>query len=194
LQPPEAPRRFRLRLDVYPPPQVLQTDGRLCHFVLASRVVEGVATQQGPIAPPALPGFIATADPSATLSPSAHFPVAPVIGPTQLPAISQPGRGGFLQLLCLSLPLCRRFHPAEVDQPHRSDFGGPCCLRPSVAGSAFGATQFRGHIRVHFRYGPMTRTFPYGRLVDRLQSIGFPPPCYPSYGAPDFYPGRFISC
>src|ERR1022692_4585776 len=40
--------------------------------------------QQGPFAPPALPGFIATADPSATLSPSAHFPGSPVIGPTLL--------------------------------------------------------------------------------------------------------------
>ena len=40
--------------------------------------------QQGPFAPPALPGFIAIADPSATLSPSAHFPGSPVIGPTLL--------------------------------------------------------------------------------------------------------------
>ena len=40
--------------------------------------------QQGPFAPPALPGFTATADPSATLSPSAHFPGSPVIGPTLL--------------------------------------------------------------------------------------------------------------
>ena len=28
-------------------------------------------------------------------------------------------------------------------------------------------------------------------LVDRLQSLGFPPPCYPNYGAPDFCPDRF---
>src|SRR5262245_26988504 len=63
-------------------------------FVISSlpfRVVGGVTTQQGPIAPPALPGFVTTADPSATLSPSVHFPVSPVIGPTLLPAISRPG-------------------------------------------------------------------------------------------------------
>src|SRR5215468_1765356 len=40
--------------------------------------------QQGPFAPPALPGFIAIADPSATLPPSAHFPGSPVIVPTLL--------------------------------------------------------------------------------------------------------------
>src|ERR1019366_95096 len=40
--------------------------------------------QQGPFAPPALPGILATADPSATLSPSVHFPGSPVIGPTLL--------------------------------------------------------------------------------------------------------------
>src|SRR5262249_1733568 len=35
---------------------------------------------------------------------------------------------------------------------------------------------------------------PKGDLVDRLQSLGFPPPCYPNYGAPDSCPSRFISC
>ena len=75
---------FSLRLDVYPPPQVLQTARRLCHLVLAFHVVRGVTTQQGPFAPPALPGFPARTDPSATLSPSAHFPGSPVIGPTLL--------------------------------------------------------------------------------------------------------------
>src|SRR5262245_24290107 len=40
--------------------------------------------QQGPFAPPALPGFLGHADPSATLSPSAHFPGSPLIGPTLL--------------------------------------------------------------------------------------------------------------
>jgi hypothetical protein len=41
--------------------------------------------------------------------------------------------------------------------PCRSDFGTPCCLHPTVAGSALGATHFRGHIHVHCRYGPVTR-------------------------------------
>ena len=105
-----------------------------------------------------------------------------------------PGRGGFLQLLGMSLPPCCRFHPAEVKEPHRSDFDSPCCLRPTVVGSAFGATHFRGHFCVHCRYGPVTRRLPEGDVVDRLQSLGFPPPCYPNYGAPDSCPGRPFSC
>ena len=35
---------------------------------------------------------------------------------------------------------------------------------------------------------------PEGDLVDRLQDLGFPPPCYPNYGAPDCCPGRSTSC
>ena len=105
-----------------------------------------------------------------------------------------PGRGGLLQLLGMSLPPCCRFHPAEVKEPHQSDFGSPCCLRPTVAGSAFGATHFRGHIHVHCHYGPVTRRLPTGDVVDRLQGLGFPPPCYPSYEASDYCPGRPFSC
>src|ERR1019366_1720343 len=56
-----------------------------------------------------------------------------------------PGRGGFLQLLGMSLSPCCRFHPAEIKMPHRSDFGTPCCLRPSFVGSALGFLWFRGH-------------------------------------------------
>ena len=105
-----------------------------------------------------------------------------------------PGRGELRQLLGVSLSPCCRFHPAEVTVPHRSDFGTLCCLRPTEAGSAFGSTLFRGHIRVHCRYGPVARNLPTGDLVDRLQDLGFPPPCYPNYGAPDYCPGRSVSC
>jgi len=65
----------------------------------------------------------------------------------------------------------------------------PCCLRRTVAGSASGAIHFRGHICVHFRYGPMAHCHPKDDLVDRLQRFGFLPPCYPSYEASDFCPG-----
>jgi hypothetical protein len=104
------------------------------------------------------------------------------------------GRGGLLQLLGMSLLPCCRFHPAEVSVPYRSDFGISCCLRPTEAGSAFGSTLFRGHLRVHCCYGPVTRDLPKGDFVDRLQDFGFPPPCYPNYGAPDYCPGRAVSC
>ena len=108
------------------------------------------------------------------------------------PVISHRGEEGFLQLLGLSLSSCCRYHPAEVGQPCQSAFGRPCCLRPRVAGSAFGI-HCRGHLCVHSRYGPMTRNLPKGDLVDRLQKFGFSPPCYPSYGAPDSYPGGTVS-
>src|SRR6202030_445246 len=36
VQSPKPPGRFSLRLAVYPPPQFLQTDGRLCHLTPAS--------------------------------------------------------------------------------------------------------------------------------------------------------------
>src|SRR5436309_8242039 len=77
-----AIRLVSLRHDVDPPPQVLQTDGRRDHAAPASHVVGGSAEQQGPFAPRALPRFVATTNPSATLSPSADFPGPPVIRPT----------------------------------------------------------------------------------------------------------------
>ena len=102
-----------------------------------------------------MPRFDATSNPSVTLSPSIDFPVEPV---NDLPCSDDfsSGRGGLLQLLGMSLSPCCRFHPAEVLEPHRSDFGSPCCLSPPVGGSAFGATHFRGHFCVHCCYGPVT--------------------------------------
>lgn len=47
---------------------------------------------------------------------------------------------------------------------------------------------YRGHLCVRFRYGLPAHNHPYDDLVDRLQSIGYPPLCYPSYGALAFAP------
>lgn len=41
---------------------------------------------------------------------------------------------------------------------------------------------------------PSDSHFPKESLVDRLQDIGYPQPCYPSYGASDSFPGRSVSC
>src|SRR4029453_5968106 len=79
--PPSQPKPG-LRRHVDPPPQGLQTPGRRCHAAPASHVVGGSAEQQGPFAPRALPRFVATTNPSATLSPSDDFPGPPVIRPT----------------------------------------------------------------------------------------------------------------
>ena len=170
-----------LRLDVYSPPQVLQIDGRLCHLVLAFLVVGDFTNSRAP----SLHGRY----PASTLlrthpSPSRLRSTSRLSRLYDLPCSDDfsSGRGGLLQLLGMSLSPCCRFHPAEVLEPHRSDFGSPCCLRPPVGGSAFGATHFRGHFCVHCCYGPVTRRLPMGDVVDRLQSLGFPPPCYPNYG------------
>jgi hypothetical protein len=82
------------------------------------------------------------------------------------------GARGLHHLLGVSLSPCCRFHPAEMRVPRRSDFDIPCCLRPTVAGSALGSIHFRGHICVYCRYGPVTRNPPEGDLVDGLQDLG----------------------
>src|SRR3989475_6305713 len=121
VQAPEPLRLVSLRRDVDPPPQVLQTHGRRCHAAPASRVVGGSAEQQGPFAPRALPRFVATPDPSATLSPSADFPGPPVIRPTWLRRFrGGTGRGSpvarfvFLSLLSFRAPPVRTPAPAKL--------------------------------------------------------------------------------
>src|SRR5580700_4280531 len=73
---------FRLPLPVYPPAQVLQIAERFYQTPLPPIIARGITKQLGPFAPWELPQFIATADPSATFSPSFLFPVHPVIGRT----------------------------------------------------------------------------------------------------------------
>src|SRR5262249_3815011 len=48
VQAPETPGRFGLRLDVDPPPQVLQIDGCLYHLTPASRLARGIANSRVP--------------------------------------------------------------------------------------------------------------------------------------------------
>src|SRR5439155_4151599 len=66
-------------------------------------------------------------------------------------------------------------------------------LSPKERGLSLRDKEFRGHNRVHLRYGPVTRTFPQGRSVYRLQVVGFSRTCYPSYGASDSCPGGTVS-
>src|SRR5712691_227226 len=83
-------------------------------------VVGDVANQYGPFAPRALPRFIATTDPSATLSPSAHFPGSLVIAWTWLHRF----RGGARR----ASPVARRvlvtvpsLSPRRSVSPHQPD-------------------------------------------------------------------------
>ena len=152
-----------LRLDVYPPPQVLQIDGRLCHLVLAFPMLEA-SQMAGPLR------FADIAPLQRYYGPSRH-PL--VFGRASrfrrlygLPCSSDfsLGREGeLLQLLSMSSSPCCRFHPRRGEQPHLVKISAPCCLRPTVAGSALGDFHFRGPQRVHFCYSPVTRGLPLGR-------------------------------
>src|SRR5262245_41060860 len=149
--------------------------------------------QQGPLAPRTLLRFLATTDPTATLSPSTDFPVEPVIRSTLLRRFRTGARRASpvtrrVLVTVLSLPPRRGGDAASVKFRH------PMLPLPSGSGLGPQIKQFRGHIYVHCRYGPVTRNLPKGDLVDRLQDFGFPPPCYPNYRASDFYPGRSVSC
>jgi hypothetical protein len=138
---PETPGRFSLRLDVYPPPQVLQIVGRLYHLVLAFPYVGDIANGRAP----SLHGhYSASSLLRARPTPSRLWPTSRFRRLYGLPCSGDfsLGRGGSLQLLGMSLSPCCRFHPAKVEMPHRSDFGTPCCLRPTEAGSALGSSPF----------------------------------------------------
>src|SRR5215471_20857596 len=106
--------RFSLRLDVYPPPQVLQINGRLCHLVLAFPRFGGVANGRAPWLHGHYPAssLLRAQPPPSRLRPTSRC--RRLYG---LPCSGDfaPGRGGLLQLLSMSLSPCRRFHPAEVN-------------------------------------------------------------------------------
>src|SRR5207248_6081917 len=127
-----------------------------------------------------------TTDPAASLSPSANFPVLPVI---QLPCSADfsTGRGGFLQLLSMSLSPCCPYFPAEVFRRF-SPWDAPCCLRLKSAGSAFRARIFE------VTMGSLTLRPGDSLTIHKMAlSIGFRifsflPSCYSSYGALTFTP------
>src|ERR1039458_595530 len=139
VQPPEPPFRFCLRLDVYPPPQVPQTNWRVCHS-------------------PLLP-FVRVVTNSWAASLHGHYSASPLLPalppPSRLPPISRCRRlYGFLLhpfpngtrraspvarcILVVVLWLPPRQSAASL----RSVCAAPCCLRPSPEGSAPGARHF----------------------------------------------------
>src|SRR6478736_3538190 len=125
--------------------------------------------QQGPFAPRALPRLVATAGPSATLSPPADFPGCPVIRPGLLRRFRERGEEGF--------PSCS----ASPRQPTCDD---PCCLRLTTEGSASGAYILSGPpVRsLSLRPGD-SLTIPRMASSMGFRTFGFPPACHPSYGA-----------
>src|SRR5439155_22216581 len=85
------------------------------------------------------------------------------------------GRGRFLQLLDMPLPPCCPYHPAGVT----------CRLgQPATCHVAFAPNQgarppefvlYRGHLWVHLRYGPVTRSPSPGWLGRSASPASFPP-------------------
>jgi hypothetical protein len=133
---------------------------------------------------------LARPDPSATLSPSIDFLVEPVIRSALLQCFLAGARRAspvawYVLAAVLSLSPRRDQDASSVRFRH------PMLPSPFVfAGSASGFICFRGHFACH--YGPVTCNLPKRDLVDGLQSLGFPPPCHPSYGASDFCPAGLI--
>ena len=86
-------------------------------------------------------------------------------------------------MLCVSLSPCRRSHPAGVVRRVSQAATAHAAFTFPDAGSASGAAHFRGHRCVRLRYGLETRPHPKDEVVERLQKVGFPSPCSPSYRA-----------
>ena len=87
-------------------------------------------------------------------------------------------------MLSVSLVSCRHWHPAASVKTSTVDFVLTCCLHSRNVSSTFGASLFRDHFCVRFRYNLIPRTYPRDRFVGRLQRLDFSPHCYPSYRAP----------
>jgi len=78
---------------------------------------------------------------------------------------------------------CRRSHPAGVVRRVRQWATAQAAFTCTVAGAASGAAHWRGHLCVRVRDGLDTRPHPQDEAVERLQKVGFPSPCSPSYRA-----------
>src|SRR5262245_12163587 len=182
IQAPETPGRFSLRLGVYPPAQVLQLNGCCCHCTPASHVVEGVTNRRVPSLHGHYPASALLRPPP---SPSRLRLISRGTGYTTYLASADfaAGRGGSLQLLGVSLSPCCRSHPAGVVRRVSQSATAHTAFAFTVAGSASGAPHFRGHLCVRLRYGLETRPHPTDEAVERLQKVGFPSPCSPSYRA-----------
>src|SRR5215813_13994433 len=77
----------------------------------------------------------------------------------------------------LSLP------PRRSGPPRQPVCDGPCCLHLHGCRLGLRSYHFRGHLCVRLRYGLETRPHPTDEAVERLQKVGFPSPCAPSYRA-----------
>jgi len=135
--------------------------------------VVGRSLALGLLRSPVITRFIATTNPSATLSSSANFPGPPVIWPTLLRQFlggtrraSPVAQHVLVTVLSLS--------PRRSEMPLQPACGASYRLRPMIGGSASGAMNFRGHLCVHSRYGPVTRSPSHGWLCRWASGTRFP--------------------
>ena len=144
--------------------------------------------QQGPFAPRALLRFTATTSPAVTVSSSVDFPGAPVIRPLLLRRFLDGTRTASpvaWRVLVTVPPLL----PRRSDPSRQSVCDGPCCLRPTVGGSASGSFKLSRPLWVHLHCGPVTRS-PSRRWLCRSASPdSFPPLLRPKLRGSDFFPG-----
>ncbi len=138
--------------------------------------------QQGPFAPPELPGFIATTDPSVTLSAPCHFPVLPVIGSVSSEHFCS-GRGGLLQLLCMSLLPCHRYFPAGVSSRTNQSSITHAAFAQTLKARPPGIPLFEVTLRSLALRPGSSLTIPRTALSMGFNRFGFPYGCHPSYGS-----------
>src|SRR5215472_13331729 len=119
-----------------------------------------------------------------------------VAGYTAYPASALSGRDeeGFSS--CSVCPGRRAVanHPAGAARRVNRPATSRAAFALTVAGSASGATHFRGHLAFTFVTARQLAPIPRMGLSRGFRTVGFPPACPPSYRASDCYPGRTNSC
>src|SRR5215471_16472273 len=123
-----------------------------------------------------------------------RFPGA--AGYTAYPASALSGRDeeGFSSCSMGPGPRAVANHPAGATRRVNRFATSHAAFALTVAGSASGATHFRGHLAFTFVTARELALIPGMRLSRGFRAFGFPPACPPSYGASDSYPGRSTSC
>ncbi len=157
-----------------PSSQVLQIDGRLYHFAPASRVGEEVMSSRVPWLHGRYPAssLLRARPPPSRLRPISRW--MPVIRFTLLHRFLDGTRTASpvaWHILVTVLPL----PPRRSESTRRSGFVDPCCLRSNIENSTSGVRRYRGHLWVHLRCGPVTRSPSYRWLCqsasDHLVSL-----------------------
>src|ERR1700733_11708469 len=141
----------RLRLPIYPSPQILQIDRWFCHFTPASRLERNIH-RFGPFPPDAFccTSIDSTATRSATLAPAPALPTHGFSSRLR-DEISSPGAEGFssfhILLLTMSSLIPRRREPRRIGLVSI----GSCCFRPlsTVSASGFSCNEATSTFTAH---------------------------------------------